>query len=88
MPICFLDIKRITALSLFFQNNKRNFWNLYASAFAKNRSRLWPNKWSSHRNNAPFHTALSVKQWCPTFLHTGAHLIDGCGGAGAVLRLE
>jgi hypothetical protein len=27
-------------------------------------------------------------QCCPTFLYIGAHLTDGCGGAGAVWRLH
>jgi hypothetical protein len=25
-----------------------------------------------------------LEQCCPTFLYTGAHLTDGCGGAGAM----
>jgi hypothetical protein len=29
-----------------------------------------------------------VQQCCPTFLYIGAHLTDGCGGAGAVWRLK
>jgi hypothetical protein len=27
-------------------------------------------------------------QCCPTFSYIGAHLTDGCGGAGAVWRLQ
>jgi hypothetical protein len=29
-----------------------------------------------------------VEQGCPTFLYIGAHLTDGCGGAGVVCRLQ
>jgi hypothetical protein len=29
-----------------------------------------------------------ISQSCLTFLYIGAHLTDGCGGAGAVWRLE
>jgi hypothetical protein len=29
-----------------------------------------------------------VIQCCPTFLYIGAHLTDGCGGAGALWRLQ
>jgi hypothetical protein len=29
-----------------------------------------------------------LQQCCPTFLYIGAHLTDGCGGAGAVWRLQ
>jgi hypothetical protein len=28
--------------------------------------------------------AETLRQCCPTFLYIGAHLTDGCGGAGAV----
>jgi hypothetical protein len=31
---------------------------------------------------------LPLRQCCPTFSYTGAHLTDGCGGAGAVWRLQ
>jgi hypothetical protein len=31
---------------------------------------------------------ISVDQCCPTFLYIGALLTDGCGGAGAVWRLQ
>jgi hypothetical protein len=31
---------------------------------------------------------LPLDQRCPTFLYIGAHLTDGCGGAGAVWRLH
>jgi hypothetical protein len=27
--------------------------------------------------------ADAIRQCCPTFLYIGAHLTDGCGGAGA-----
>jgi hypothetical protein len=30
----------------------------------------------------------TLSQRCPTFLYIGAHLTDGCGGAGAVWRLQ
>jgi hypothetical protein len=30
----------------------------------------------------------NVDQRCSTFLYIGAHLTDGCGGAGAVWRLQ
>jgi hypothetical protein len=30
----------------------------------------------------------TVHQCCPAFLYIGAHLTDGCGGAGAVWRLQ
>jgi hypothetical protein len=29
-----------------------------------------------------------IDQCCPTFLYTGAHQTDGCGGAGALWRLQ
>jgi hypothetical protein len=29
-----------------------------------------------------------LEQRCPTFLYIGAHLTDGCGGAGDVWRLQ
>jgi hypothetical protein len=29
-----------------------------------------------------------VEQCCPTYLYIGAHLTDGCGGAGAVWRFQ
>jgi hypothetical protein len=29
-----------------------------------------------------------LERRCPTFLYIGAHLTDGCGGAGAVWRLQ
>jgi hypothetical protein len=32
--------------------------------------------------------SVSVVQCCPTFLYIGAHLTDGCGGAGAVWRWQ
>jgi hypothetical protein len=31
---------------------------------------------------------FTLQQRCPTFLYIGAHLTDGCGGAGAVWRLQ
>jgi hypothetical protein len=31
---------------------------------------------------------LDIKQCCPTYLYIGAHLTDGCGGAGAVWRFQ
>jgi hypothetical protein len=41
-------------------------------------------------------TVLMLDQWpvqtlqqcCPTYLYIGAHLTDGCGGAGAVWRFQ
>jgi hypothetical protein len=30
----------------------------------------------------------AARQCCPTFLYIGAHLTDGCGGAGALWRLQ
>jgi hypothetical protein len=30
----------------------------------------------------------SLEQCCPTFLYIGAHVTDGCGGAGAMWRLQ
>jgi hypothetical protein len=30
----------------------------------------------------------AIDQCCPTFLYIGAHLNNGCGGAGAVGRLQ
>jgi hypothetical protein len=32
--------------------------------------------------------AQSLSQCCPTYLYIGAHLTDGCGGAGAVWRFQ
>jgi hypothetical protein len=29
-----------------------------------------------------------LEQRCPTFLYIGAHLTDGCGGAGAMWKLQ
>jgi hypothetical protein len=29
-----------------------------------------------------------LRQCCPTYLYIGAHLTDGCGGAGAVWRFQ
>jgi hypothetical protein len=29
-----------------------------------------------------------LEQCCPTYLYIGAHLTDGCGGAGAVWRFQ
>jgi hypothetical protein len=34
------------------------------------------------------HASYTLQQCCPTFLYIGAHLTDGCGGAGAVWRLQ
>jgi hypothetical protein len=31
---------------------------------------------------------IGLQQCCPTFLYIGAHLTDGCGGAGAMWRLQ
>jgi hypothetical protein len=31
---------------------------------------------------------FTLEQCCPTFLYIGAHLTDGCGGAGALWRLQ
>jgi hypothetical protein len=31
---------------------------------------------------------IHVELCCPTFLYIGTHLTDGCGGAGAVWRLQ
>jgi hypothetical protein len=33
-------------------------------------------------------TGYRLDQCCPTFLYVGAHVTDGCGGAGAVWRLQ
>jgi hypothetical protein len=30
----------------------------------------------------------TLDQCCPTLLYIGAHLTDGCGGAGAMWRLQ
>jgi hypothetical protein len=30
----------------------------------------------------------TLRQCCPTFLYIGAHLTDGCGGTGAMWRLQ
>jgi hypothetical protein len=31
---------------------------------------------------------FALEQCCPTYLYIGAHLTDGCGGAGAVWRFQ
>jgi hypothetical protein len=68
-----LNAKRTIFLSDFSQN---------CNEFTTNIKKFPKAKFSEHL----FCDTLS--QCCPTFLYIGVHLTDGCGGAGAVWRLQ
>jgi hypothetical protein len=44
--------------------------------------------WKTIRENVRISAKESLGQCCPTYLYIGAHLTDGCGGAGAVWRFQ